>query len=198
MTDQIPVTQRRAALSTLFQMIANVPGDIVELGVASGATLREWQRLVELDGTNRLVFGFDSFSGFPALSPEDGPEMIGIGKRVGGETELRPRPLRADEINHGLARLIVGDICDTLPKMAQHLYPALVFCDADLYAPTKVALDLLWPRLPKGGLMIFDEYGHEAWPGETKAVDDFLVANPRLTLNRLDMPFGPSAYLVKP
>ena len=200
--------RRLEAQLALFDRIASVPGDIVELGVGSGVSLRGWAHFVAEHGPTRRVWGFDTFAGFPSFSPEDGPEAPAIGKRVGGETEIRERPVTEREVTEsllGLSRggdvrvlLVRGDIVNELPKYSATMKPALVFCDADTYAPTEIALRLLWRQASPGALFVFDEYGHEPWPGETKAVDDFIAANPGLKLERLDMESGPTALVVKP
>ena len=190
-------SKRFEALAVLYERIRDVRGAIVELGVASGESLRMWARLV--GDEDREIFGFDTFAGFPAFSSEDGPMAPAIGKRVGGETELRPRPLGIVEVDVPCnVQLFAGDIVETLPKHAPDPdRVALVFFDADCYAPTKCGIEVLWPRLSKGGLFVFDEYGQDAWPGETKAVNDF-VAKEGLLLERLEMESGPSALVVKP
>ncbi len=47
---------------------------------------------------------------------------------------------------------------------------ALLYLDFDLYEPTKIAIQTLLPRMPKGSLLVFDELDQAAWPGETLAV----------------------------
>ena len=42
--------------------------------------------------------------------------------------------------------------------------------DFDLYEPTKNAIDLFLPRMPKGAIIAFDEIDHPDWPGETLAL----------------------------
>jgi len=39
-----------------------------------------------------------------------------------------------------------------------------------LFEPTKVGLDYLEPRMPKGAIVIFDELNVKCYPGETVAV----------------------------
>ena len=34
-------------------------------------------------------------------------------------------------------------------------------------------LDYIYPRLTKGGCIVFDDYDAKAWPGAKKAVDEF-------------------------
>lgn len=50
---------------------------------------------------------------------------------------------------------------------------ALLHIDGDLYQSYKDALTVLFPLVVKGGIIIFDEYNEPAWPGATKAVDEF-------------------------
>jgi len=44
-----------------------------------------------------------------------------------------------------------------------------LYLDFDLYEPTKTALDVFLPRMPKGAVVAFDELDNPIWPGETRA-----------------------------
>ena len=48
---------------------------------------------------------------------------------------------------------------------------SLLRLDTDFYKSTKVELEILFPRLSKGGILIIDDYGN--WKGAKKAVDEF-------------------------
>lgn len=57
--------------------------------------------------------------------------------------------------------LISGDITDTLPIFLQTnpgFRASLVNFELDTYKSTIFALENLWGRLTKGGIMVFDEY----------------------------------------
>ena len=43
--------------------------------------------------------------------------------------------------------------------------------DTDFYKSTKIELEILFPRLVKGGVLIIDDYGY--WRGAKKAVDEY-------------------------
>ena len=69
--------------------------------------------------------------------------------------------------------LVAGDAVDTIPsyvKKNTHLVISLLFLDFDLYQPTKIALEYFLPRMPKGGMIVFDEVNNRFWPGETVAL----------------------------
>ena len=61
----------------------------------------------------------------------------------------------------------------------------MLFLDADLFEPTKAALDAFLPRMPKGSLIVFDELDNPQWPGETMAALETIGLN-KLRLERLE------------
>jgi len=69
--------------------------------------------------------------------------------------------------------LVKGDARKTIPKYLKqnpHLVVSLLNLDMDIFEPTKVALENFVPRMPKGGIIIFDELNSKDWVGETRAV----------------------------
>jgi hypothetical protein len=52
---------------------------------------------------------------------------------------------------------------------------AILRLDADWYSSTKVCLDVLYPKVSNGGIIIIDDYGR--YDGCKKAVDEFCQAN---------------------
>ncbi len=61
---------------------------------------------------------------------------------------------------------------ETLPRYLEehpHLVVSLLHLDADLYEPTRVTLELLLPRMPRGAVVAFDELNMDLFPGETLA-----------------------------
>jgi hypothetical protein len=69
-----------------------------------------------------------------------------------------------------------GDILKTLPDSLydESLSYSMIYCDTDLYEPTKLILFSLHHRLSKGGMFVLDEWNYNNWPGETVAVREFL------------------------
>jgi predicted O-methyltransferase YrrM len=50
-----------------------------------------------------------------------------------------------------------------------------VYFDADLYQSTKSCLEFFYPRMVRGGVMIFDDYEWKGCPGLKKAIEEFLA-----------------------
>ena len=198
----------------LFRETLQVPGDIAELGVFRGLGLMTWANLLECysigDRTKR-VFGFDNWSGFSGISEHDGAQDEASGKVKGG---FSPKNYR-EELESAIdifnsdrfvpwkdrVKLIDGNIENTIPEFVENnpgVRFSLIHFDVDLYQPTKVGLDHFWDRLSRGGIMIFDEYSIPDWPGETKAVDEFLQSKPDLRLETSPLTNTPAAWLKKP
>ncbi len=97
-------------------------------------------------------------------------------------------------------KLVDGNIAETVPRFLDEnpgIRFSLVHFDCDVYEPTKIALEALWPRISRGGVVLFDEYALKEWPGETKAVDEFLADYPEARLKTLPWTNSPAAYLIK-
>jgi dTDP-rhamnose C3-O-methyltransferase len=214
-----PVLARRQNLkrflahAQLFQQTLGVPGDIAELGVYRGLGLMTWANLLEsfcIGDRTKTVFGFDNWAGFTRFAPEDGAERKQAGKTIGGfnPADFKGELLSAIDIYDNdrfvpwkpRIRLIDGDIAQTVPSFLEEnpgVRFSLVHFDCDLYEPTIAALNAIWPKLARGGVLIFDEYGIHDWPGETEAVDRFLANKPGLRLQTFDWTNAPAAWLVK-
>ena len=69
-------------------------------------------------------------------------------------------------------KFIKGDVCDTLKKPDNVPDKISVLrLDTDWYESTKAELEVLYPKLSNGGVLIIDDYGH--WEGARKAVDEY-------------------------
>ena len=85
------------------------------------------------------------------------------------------------------AELIKGDISLTLPAFLEshpELVISILYLDLDLYKPTLDTIKALYTRVPKGGLICFDELNHPDYPGETLAALESIGLD-KLKLERL-------------
>jgi O-methyltransferase len=64
-----------------------------------------------------------------------------------------------------------GYFPETAEQVRNEIF-ALVNLDADLYRPTRAALDFFYPRLSPGGIIFIHDYNYK-WEGIKKAVDEF-------------------------
>lgn len=174
-----------------------IPGALVECGVASGRHPVSWaKRLIERSQT-RDIWLYDTFEGMTPpgsndYSLADGERAIGDywpPERVRGFWESQQldnggnawckgsleevvENMSATKYPRRYTYYIKGDICQTLknPHHIPHSI-ALLRLDTDWYESTKVELEALYDKVIPGGIIIFDDYFY--WAGQKKAVDDF-------------------------
>ena len=180
------------ARNFLFEKIINTRGSIIELGVGEGSGLLSWAQISAIReplGAWRHIYGFDTFSGFPSVHKKDKLKNKKKQWKTGEikfETfeELKqcidlldrsPYPPHFPKVE-----LIKGDFLKTGKKFIKdnpHLLVSLLFIDVDIYAPTREALKIFLPRMPKGAIIAFDELDNHKWPGETLAFLDSINCN---------------------
>lgn len=168
----------------IFKQILHIQGSVVECGVLFGGGLMTWAQLsaiFEPLNYQRAIVGFDTFSGFSGLSPEDKmgrSEFCNSGGLAIDSYEDLQQAIALYDANRFLShipkvKLVRGDATHTIPEFVQsnpHLVVSLLYLDFDLFEPTKVALEHLVPRMPKGAIIAFDELNCPDFPGETAAV----------------------------
>ena len=168
---------RFMAIADIFRETLKIPGHVAEFGSWRGANLMFLAKLLRIydpHGSKQLHC-FESFLGLETFVPQDGMEAGGAqGAYQGSEEEL----VKMMELNDLVDDIVIhkGDILKTLPKAVENegLSFSFVYCDTDLYAPTKLILEKLHPRLSKGGLFVMDEWNYDQWPGESLAAREFL------------------------
>lgn len=173
----------------LFKLIHDVQGSIVECGVLFGGGLMSFANLsaiLEPYNFQRRIIGFDTFTGFPEIAKEDlrgrserkSKHLKKEGFAAPSAYEDLLRAVRVFDQNRFLnhfpkVEVVRGDFAATSRKFLQdhpHLVISCLYLDFDIYAPTRLALERFASRVPKGGLIVFDELNEEAFPGETIAV----------------------------
>jgi O-methyltransferase len=180
-----------ASMSAVKYVALNhVPGAVVECGIwRGGSTMAMIEVLLMLGVRDREVFLFDTFSGMTPASDFD-TDSLGVPAKA--HLESTPRvtgnnvwciagidDVRANVDSTGypadLVRLVQGDVLETL-EIEANLPAAIAVLrlDTDWYESTKKELEVLFPRLVRGGVCIVDDYGH--WSGARKAVNDYLAS----------------------
>lgn len=174
----------------LYKRILYINGSIIECGVLHGAGLMAWAKLssiFEPANHTRRIIGFDTFEGFPSISDEDAQAgssaHLHVGGLAGSTYKSLQRAIQVYDMNRPIAHipkveLVKGDLCETAPRYIQdnpHTIVSLLYLDIDLYEPTKKALEVFVPRMPRGAIIGFDELNASIFPGETQALHEILT-----------------------
>ncbi len=189
----------------LAKTALEVPGDIVECGVFKGAGCLYWLKLLHVlePGSLRRVIGFDTFTEFAPSQRDD--ERAAIADFVASSGFEGTTPERVQEYAEaaGLGErleLVAGDVTTTAAEFASRnpgLRISLLHLDLDAFEGTRAALAALYPRVSRGGLVVFDEYAIPEW-GESDAADEFMAQHPEVRLQPVPLSAKPTAYFVKP
>jgi O-methyltransferase len=173
--------QRLHALERhLHHRLRDVPGDVMECGVAEGGSaLLLALGLRTRANQGRRLWLCDTFEGLPAPT-EDDPDYARAVQWTGkcrGTAEEIEALLDSYRTPRDRISFVKGLYQDTLPAMT--IPPlALVHLDADWYESTMVCLTHLWPHIVPGGILQLDDYG--TWQGCRKAVDEFFAGSVEL------------------
>lgn len=158
-------------------------GDVVECGVWRGGHIVAAMLAAVVQRTYWL---FDTFNGMT----EPGPQDFRKGYHASQSTKYRKKgashwcraPL--DEVKHNVSQhqktsqpaiYVAGPVEQTLIADRLPTRIALLRLDTDFYSSTKTELEVLWPRVVTGGVMIVDDYG--SWNGCRQACDEYFGAD---------------------
>ena len=174
-------------LNDLYTKSMHLHGSIFEFGVRYGvntALFTSLRGIHEPFNHNRQIAAFDTFSGFASIKNEVDGDSIKKGEfgvPEGYEEHLQ----KILEIHEQLApietvrkfKLIKGDVTISLPKYLKenpHTIISLAYFDFDIYEPTIRSLEAIEPFLSDGAIIGFDEINVQTWPGETKALREWI------------------------
>jgi O-methyltransferase len=174
----------------------NIEGALVECGVESGNFEAEWISVLQQRGKVRDIYLYDTFAGLtrPGEFDYTRPDAVIChasqadvlneweSKFVTPElntwcyTPLDVVRNRLESTGYPRDRLryVVGDVMKTLadPKNIPESI-AILRLDTDWYQSSKYELEQLYSKVPKGGVVIFDDYYH--WDGQRRATDEFFA-----------------------
>jgi hypothetical protein len=193
---------RFLAKNELFKLQLDVPGVVIECGCYAGAGIMTYAQLssiYEPYNHQRRIYGFDTFAGFPSVDNKDtNKDLIsnagdlyindGIVDEIQTSIKLHDSNRALNHISK--TELVIGDATKTIPQFLQenqHIIVSFLYLDFDLYAPTKVALEMFLDRMPKGAVLAFDELNTKNYPGETVALQEVAgLRNLRLKKTQFD------------
>jgi hypothetical protein len=170
-----------------------IPGDIVECGVyKGGSAMLAALTLLRCNPTPiRKLWLYDTFEGMPRPSTQD--RISATGQPVAARWHEGWWKSPVSEVKRGMSKtgypmnlvsLIKGNVLQTLEESIPEKI-ALLRLDTDWYESTKKELEVLYPLLAPGGVLIIDDYGH--FTGARQAVDEYFSTQGQIPLlHRLD------------
>ena len=144
--------------------LERLDGDYLEFGVFTGSsfvfTVKANRQMRSISDIKTRFFGFDSFSGFGAVSStdqhpfyQDNTFSVDAQKVI----DNIKRQTKGAEVT-----IVPGFFEETLTKKSARDYgitlARVVFIDCDLFDPALLALEFVQPLLQKGTVLIMDDY----------------------------------------
>lgn len=181
------------ALSSV--LVAGVPGDVAEVGCNAGKTSVFLQMLIQNFDRSRHLHLFDSFEGLPAPGAEDAYLQEGDCRAT-----IENVVAQFEKWGQPLPNIHKGWFEDTLPRHCPEQV-SFAYLDGDFYQSILTSLEYIYPRLPKNGIILIDDYGDKsknplAWdelPGVKLACDHFFSGKPEtvsVLVGTGDLPLG--------
>lgn len=175
--DQFNHNELSVLLRELRRVIdRGVAGDIVELGCYKGLTSLEIQKTLDAQLSNKRLYLYDSFAGLPPKAAQDN-SPVGMQFKAGELPATKSEVIKLFK-KSGLTVPYIKKAwfseltTDDLPRQV-----AFAFLDGDFYESIMNSLQLVWPRLTTGAVVLVDDYQNEALPGAAKAVTEWLKSH---------------------
>ena len=200
-----------------FKMSLEIPGDIVEVGVFKGTGIAQMLKLREIfiPASNKKVIGFDLFTQSNSYKETLNSDNLKLDEYYNNSSVNMEDGISINDIsyfidkmkltntrmgfNTDIYQLIEGDVEKSIPNYLEEnpgFRISYLYLDLDIDKPTYISLNLLYDRIVRGGIIVFDEYACEKWT-ESNAVDRFLKEHRELSIKTLLWGRTPTAYIIK-
>lgn len=159
-----------------------LPGDILEIGVWRGGSAGLMGRALATFNLKRHIWLADTFTGVVKAGPKDdyykGGEhadtSVETVTALFGSLGIEDYTILEGIFPEQTAHLLVGDAI------------ALCHVDVDVYQSARDAAEWVWPRMPAGGVIVYDDYGFYGCEGVTAFVNEEAHRDGRLVLHNLN------------
>jgi O-methyltransferase len=163
---------RLYVLWSLARNAIQLHGDFWECGVYKGGTARMLAVFLSRNaGPEVKLHLFDTFAGMPESDREKDVHQ------KGDFSDTSLAAVRQVVGNRERVEFHPGWIPESF-REAPDRPVALAHVDVDIYRSVGDCCEFIYPRLPVGGVMVFDDYGFPTCPGARKAVDEFFHGKP--------------------
>jgi O-methyltransferase len=151
------------------QLAKSVNGEFFECGVYRGGTAYLLAEILSTT-TKRLAL-FDTFSGMPGTDAEkdlhragdfDNTTLASVQRYLSRFRNITYHPGLLPATFEGFEQTAI----------------AFAHIDLDIYEAIRAATAFVYPRLVKGGVVLYDDYGLPSCPGARLAVDEFFSDKP--------------------
>ena len=150
--------ERHYILWSALEETKNLPGNFVQCGVYLGD-----QAFFMAEISDKMVYLFDSFEGAVNLGEFDNEFYVKNPFKCSVE-ECRDTLDIFDNVS-----INVGPVPENFEKVNQI---SLLYVDVNLYEPSKISIEELWPKIVDNGILMVDTHDNYS-TGASKAITEF-------------------------
>lgn len=155
------VVWRTHVLTWAAYTCLKLPGDFVECGCYRGITAEAISEYITLDETGKSFYIYDVF-----MNPPNTHGMPEHSKDLYDQVKERLKPYKNLIVTKGLVPDVLHEIS---PESISFMH-----IDMNSVAAELGALEVLFDRVVKGGIIILDDYGWSAYHAQKEAEDQFM------------------------
>ena len=152
----------------IIEQVSSINGDLIEVGVWKGGSGCIIGKKLQNEGINATLHLCDTFEGVVKATNLDN-------KYTGGEfSDTDPIIVKnvAEKIGLKHINILKGIFPEETGRNLAKRKFRLCHIDVDTYQSAKDIFEWVWPKLNKGGVVIFDDYGGIGCEGITNLVNE--------------------------
>lgn len=173
-SDNILRRERHYTLGQLLERASQLNGDVAECGCWRGLSAYQSATRLKQQNFKGTFYIFDSFEGLSDFKEED---ISSFEKH--DETRKKEFACGEDIVKSNLSEFDFieykkGWIPERFHEVTDKKF-SFVHIDVDMYQPILDSVEFFYPRMVSGGIIVFDDYGYNYFPGAKKAVDEYVL-----------------------
>jgi O-methyltransferase len=163
----------------LAGQVSHLPGNAIEVGVWRGGSGCLIAARVD---ERKKVYLCDTFSGVVKVTGKD------TFYRGGEHSDTDEGVVGALIKTMGLKNVVIrkGVFPDNFRQEMDKERFCFAHIDVDVYLSAKEVMDFVWPRMPVGAIVVFDDYGSETCDGIRQVIDEYRGSSDKVIVHNLN------------
>lgn len=178
----------------LYNQVSGLSGHIADIGTYKGASFLFMAKMVKLFEPYSItqVHGFDWFNGMePSKIDDDSIKGKYVADYDSLMNMIELQNLKDVAVLHKMD--ITKELEDFMIK-APHLRFKYIFIDCGISDVLEKSLEVLWPRLVPGGVLLMDHYNCKVSPSESNILEKYIGEN---IIEQVKFTRSPTCYVIK-
>jgi len=178
-TSLLSEVKMKNLISGLNQTL-DLEGNVIECGVFRGGSLIKIAQALKNRSSKKIIYGLDTFNGHPYTDNNETPIIKGYEGKV---NFIKINKLIFDDFKLHNVILLKGLFRDTFLDLEDEKF-CFAHIDCNSYLSHIECLLFLLPRVPKNGIILFDDYNTENCKRVQEAIYKFIKREDLIILGK--------------